>query len=200
MVSYGETFHVVVFCQGETETTDRHARRQEGLNHPIIPPHIILTSTCFGTQYSLSYFWPLWYHSRVCDSTETVEHYHQQAPSQCPTLRDSILKRLHWVEVKTSGTSTSSSFHIVFRFFSPLMQMNCHLEDVRRHNSAWMIHQHRWCVSVCASESVSHWCCMCPKVWVGSSSPVLNLPSAIHRALQRSHLSDSFPFVILFRQ
>ena len=79
-------------------------------------------------------------------------------------------------KLKTSGTSSSSSFHIVFRFFPPLMQINCHLEDVRRHNSAWMIRQHRWCASVCTSESVSHWCCMCPKVWVGSSSSVFESP------------------------
>ncbi len=31
-----------------------------------------------------------------------------------------------------------------------------HLEDVRRPNSLWMIHQHRWCASVCISENVSH--------------------------------------------
>ncbi len=102
--------------------------------------------------------------------------------------------------LKISGNSASSSFHIVFRVFSPLMQMNHHLEDVRRTNSAWMIHQYRWCVSVCNSERASYWCCMCPRVWIGSSSPVLNLPSTIHRALQRSHLFDSLPFVILFRK
>ena len=61
--------------------------------------------------------------------------------------------------------------------------MNLHLEDVSRPNSVWMIHQHRWCESVCISESVSHWCCMCPKVWIGRSSSVLNLPSDIHWTL-----------------
>jgi hypothetical protein len=66
-------------------------------------------------------------------------------------------------KLKTFGNSSSRSFHIVFKVFSPLVQMNHHLEDVRRPNSVWMIHQHRWCSSVC-SESVSHWCCMCPKV------------------------------------
>ncbi len=103
--------------------------------------------------------------------------------------------------LKVSGNSASSSFHVVFSVFSPLMQMNRHLEDARRPNSAWMmIRQHRWCVSVCNSERDSHLCCMWPRVWIGSSSSVLNLPSAIHRALQRSHLLDSLPLVILLRQ
>ncbi len=102
--------------------------------------------------------------------------------------------------LKISGNSVSSSFHIVFRVFSPLMQMNHHLEDARRTNSVWTIHQHRWCVSVCNSERSSHWCCMCPRVWIGRSSSVLNLPSVIRRVLQRSHLFDSLPLVILFRQ
>ncbi len=39
-------------------------------------------------------------------------------------------------KLKTFGNSSSRSFHIVFRFFPPLMQMNRHLEDARRPNSA----------------------------------------------------------------
>ncbi len=54
--------------------------------------------------------------------------------------------------------------------------------------------------SVCISESYSHVCCMCPKVWIGRSSSVLNLPSTMHRSLQRSYLFDSFVFVILCHQ
>ncbi len=118
-----------------------------------------------------------------------------------PTCVVSVFSRScteQWLKI--SGNSVSSSFHIVFRFFPPLMQMNRHLEDARRTNSAWMIRQHRWCASVWNSERASHWCCMCPRVWIGSSSSVLNLPSAIHRALQRSHSFDSLPFVTLFRQ
>ena len=38
-------------------------------------------------------------------------------------------------KLKTSGNSSSSSFHIVLRLFPPLMQMNRHLEDTRRTNS-----------------------------------------------------------------
>ncbi len=102
-------------------------------------------------------------------------------------------------KLKTFGNSSSWSFHIVFRFFPPLMQMNHHLENERRPNSTWMIHQHRWWVSAWISESVSHWCCMCTKVWIGRSFSVLNLPSVIHRVLQR-YLFDSFPFVILCHQ
>jgi hypothetical protein len=45
-------------------------------------------------------------------------------------------------KLKTSGNSSSSSFHIVFRFFPPLIQMNHHLEEVRRPNSPWMIRHH----------------------------------------------------------
>jgi hypothetical protein len=39
-------------------------------------------------------------------------------------------------KLKTSGNSSSRSFHIVFRFFSPLIQTNHHSEDVKRPNSA----------------------------------------------------------------
>ncbi len=59
---------------------DRHPWRQEDLDHPIIP-HIILTSTWFGTQYSLSSFWPLLYHRRTCDSIATVGPCHQEVLS-----------------------------------------------------------------------------------------------------------------------
>jgi hypothetical protein len=38
-------------------------------------------------------------------------------------------------KLKTFEDSSSRSFHIVFRFFPPLMQMNHHLEDVSRPNS-----------------------------------------------------------------
>jgi hypothetical protein len=34
-------------------------------------------------------------------------------------------------KLKTSRNSSSSSFNIVFRLFSTLIQMNCHFEDVR---------------------------------------------------------------------
>jgi hypothetical protein len=76
--------------------------------------------------------------------------------------------------LKTSGNSSSRSFQIDRRFFSPLIQTNHHFEDPRWPNSEWMIRNHRWCVSVCISESASHWCCICPKVWIGRSSSVLS--------------------------
>ncbi len=41
--------------------------------------------------------------------------------------------------LKIVGNSASSSFHMVFRVFSPLIQMNHQLVDVRRTNSSWMI-------------------------------------------------------------
>jgi hypothetical protein len=59
--------------------------------------------------------------------------------------------------LKIFGNSIPNSSLIVWRFFSPLMQMNHHLEDVRRTNSVWMMHQYRWSVSQCISESVSTW-------------------------------------------
>jgi hypothetical protein len=43
-------------------------------------------------------------------------------------------------------------------------------------------------------------CWMCPRVCSGRSSTVLNRSPAIQRALHGSHLSDSFPFVILWIQ
>jgi hypothetical protein len=43
---------------------------------------------------------------------------------------------MNFQKFMTFGNSSSRSFRIVFRFFSPLMQMNRHLEDVRRPNSA----------------------------------------------------------------
>ena len=102
--------------------------------------------------------------------------------------------------LKISGNSSPSSVQIVRRLFSPLMQMSHHSEDVRRPNSVWMMHHLWWCERVCISESVSHVCWICPKVWIGRSSSVVNLPSVIHRALQRSYLFDSFAFVIFGRQ
>ncbi len=57
--------------------------------------------------------------------------------------------------------------------------------------------QHRWCECVCISENALHVCWICPIVWIGRSSSVVNLPSVIHSALQRSHLLDSFAFLIL---
>ncbi len=99
-----------------------------------------------------------------------------------------------------SGNSSPNSVQIVWRFFSPLMKMNLYVEDGRRTNSVWMMRQDRWCASVCISESVLRECWRCPSVWTGRLSSVVNLPSVIHRVLQRSHSFDSFTFVILCRQ
>ncbi len=67
----------------------------------------------------------------------------------CPMTsfsRDCAVQRL-----KISGNSSPSSVQIVRRYFSPLIQMNHHLEDVSRTNSVWMMCQNRWFASVCIS-------------------------------------------------
>jgi hypothetical protein len=43
-------------------------------------------------------------------------------------------------------------------------------------------------------------CWICPRVCPGRSFSVLNRTSSIQRSLHRSHLSDFFPFVILWIQ
>ena len=75
---YGETRHIdVTSCQGAT--TGRHSRRQDHYYHTWPQPH---TSTFFGTKYSLSWFWPLWYHRCVCASIEKVGPCLQQVQSR----------------------------------------------------------------------------------------------------------------------
>jgi hypothetical protein len=61
---------------------------------------------------------------------------------------------------KIAWNSPPRSVQIVRRHFSRLMQMNHHLADAMR--------QHRWCASVCISESASHVC------WTHSMSQRLN--------------------------
>jgi hypothetical protein len=55
----------------------------------------------------------------------------------CLACSMSVFSRIYTEQkLKTSGNSSSSLFHIVLSFFSPLMQINRHLEDARRTNSA----------------------------------------------------------------
>ena len=56
-----------------------HARRQDRHYHSWPQPH---TTTFFNAQYSLLWFWPLWYHRRACSSFEKVGPWHQQVPSR----------------------------------------------------------------------------------------------------------------------
>jgi hypothetical protein len=85
--------------------------------------------------------------------------------------------------LKIFGNSWSSSFHTVRNHFSLLIQMKCYLEDAKRESSPCMRHQHRWCVIVWSSERVSQVCWMWPKVWIGRSLCVVNLPCDTHNAL-----------------
>jgi hypothetical protein len=74
--------------------------------------------------------------------------------------------------LRSLETRPPTSSQIVWRFFSPLTEMNRHLEDARRTNSVWMIRQDRWCVRVCISENVSHSCWICPTFEDGYQSLV----------------------------
>ena len=115
------------------------------------------------------------------------------------TQRDShgTLHRL-----KISGISDSNSVQIVQRFFSPLMQMKHHLGKEVTHEWGG---QHRWCVIVCivsrylcVEYDLGNVCWICPRSrsWTGRTSNVVNRPPSIQKDVQRSQLSDSFPFVI----
>ena len=74
---YGEVWHIVtVSCQGVV--TGRDVWWQDHHYQSIPQQH---TSTCFETQYSLSWFWPLWYLRFPCVSTEKVVPYHHQVLS-----------------------------------------------------------------------------------------------------------------------
>ncbi len=88
------------------------------------------------------------------------------------------------------------SSHIVWRHFSPETHKNFHSGAANRDNSPWISRQHWWWASMCVADKASQVCWMCPSVCSGRSFSVLNRSSVVQRALHRSHLSDSFPFVI----
>jgi hypothetical protein len=69
-----------------------------------------------------------------------------------------------------------------------------------RASSPWISHQHWWWASVWTADKASQVFWIWPKVCSGRSFSVLNRSSAIQRVLQRSHLSDSFFFVIRWIQ
>ncbi len=91
------------------------------------------------------------------------------------------------------------SFHGVWRHFSPEMYKNCHSVASTLASSPCISHQHWWWASMWSADRVSQVCWIC-KVCSGRSLSVLNRSSVIHRDLQRSHLSDSFFFVIRWIQ
>ena len=70
----------------------RQVWRQDRLRYHNIQQLIILTCTSFGVQYSLSSFWPLWYHRCPWFSTETVVPSHQEVLSD-PWMVSSRQKR-----------------------------------------------------------------------------------------------------------
>jgi hypothetical protein len=92
------------------------------------------------------------------------------------------------------------SSHIVWRHFSPEIHKNFHSGTASLANSPWISRQYWWWVSMCAAYRDSQVCCTCPRVCSGRFSSVLKRSASFQRVLQRSHLSDSFPFVILWIQ
>ncbi len=92
----------------------------------------------------------------------------------------------YWVQVEdfwtrteqmleTSGlrNSSSGSVQIVRRFFSPLMEMNHHFEDVRRPIPVWMMTQISSCISGNVSIDVTSGI---PVVFLGMSRQKLTKP------------------------
>jgi hypothetical protein len=65
-------------------------------------------------------------------------------------------------------------------------------------NLTWISHQHWWWVSMWADDRVSQVCWMCLRSCSGRSFSVVNHPSDNQRSLHRSHLLNSFPFVMLW--
>ena len=100
----------------------------------------------------------------------------------------------HWM----SSLKSSSSYQIVSSFFSPEIHMNLQLGETSRASSPWINHQHLWWDVVWSSAKVSHVCWIWPRSWSGRSASVVKRLSFIQRDLDRSHLLDSFPFVILW--
>jgi hypothetical protein len=92
------------------------------------------------------------------------------------------------------------TFHIVWRHFSPEMHKNFHSGAASRASSPWISRQHWWWASMWAADKASQVCWIWPRFCSGRSFSVFNRPSASQRALHRSHLSDSFFFVILWIQ
>ncbi len=106
----------------------------------------------------------------------------------------SCVRFRYWISLNSDVISS----HIVWRHFSPETHKNIHSGAASRANSPRICRQHWWWASMCAADKVSQVCWIWPKVCSGSSFSVLNRPSAIQRALHRSHLSDSLSFVILW--
>ena len=65
-------------------------------------------------------------------------------------------------------------------------------------SSPWISRQHLWWTTVWTSGRSSHVCWIWPRSCSGRAASVVNQFSTIQRALHRSHLLDSLPFVILW--
>ena len=78
--------------------------------------------------------------------------------------------------------------------------MNLHVGETSHASSPWINHQHPWWSTVWTSVKVSHVCWIWPRPCSGRSASVVNRFSFIRKAFHRSHLLDSFPFVILWIQ
>jgi len=107
-----------------------------------------------------------------------------------------IRQNLCFVIVSLEWSSRTPSDSCRVHFF-PRMHKNFQSGDANRSSSPWIRSQYWWWTSMWDTDRASQVCWMWPRLCLGRSFAVENRPSASQKALHMSHLSDSFPCVIL---